>query len=85
MGPEAFWGGGMGTHRLLRLLHAGLNLLQGILDLVINDINVLLSDYGDRGLGGELFWARPPHSPVPSHPNFGARKRAITMGKGERN
>jgi hypothetical protein len=36
----------------------------------------------DRGLGGELFWARPPHTPVPSHANFWGAKRATTMGEG---
>lgn len=73
------------THRLLRLLDTGLNLLKGILDLILDKIYLMFADYGDGGLGGELFRARPPHTPVPSHTNFGARDRPLTMGWGTQN
>lgn len=39
--------GGRTTYGLLRLLHAGLDLLEGILDFILNDIYVLFSNYRD--------------------------------------
>ena len=74
--------GGGNTYRLFGLLHAGLNLLKGILDFVIDEIYLVLTDYGDGGLGGELFRARPPHSPVPSHANFGRGKGQPPWARG---
>lgn len=75
-------GNGNNTHRFFRLLNTSFNLLEGILDLVVDDVDLMFPNDRDRGLGGELFWARPPHTPVPSHANFWGAKRATTMGEG---
>ena len=58
------------THRLLGFLNAGLNLLYGGLEVIVDEVDLIFVDDGDGGLGGELFGARPPHSPVPSHASF---------------
>lgn len=62
-----------GTHRLLRLLNTGFNLLKSALDLIVDNVDLLFPYDGNRGLGSELLRARPPHSPVPSHTILGAR------------
>ena len=59
-----------GTHRFLSLFDASFNLLESALDLIIDDFDILLSDYGDGSLGGEFLGACPPHNPVPSHAGF---------------
>lgn len=70
------------AYRFLRLLNPGLNLLEGTLGLIVDGVNLVFADDGDGSLGGELFRARPPQSPVPSHPNFWDAIRPATMGEG---
>ena len=68
--------GDNGTHRFLRLFNASFDLLKSTLHLIVDDFDIILSDYGDGGFGGEFLGACPPHNPIPSHAIFGAHPKA---------
>ena len=59
--------GGNSTHGLLGLLNTCFNLLYTILQFILDDVDLMFPDDGNGCFGSELFRARPPHSPVPSH------------------
>jgi hypothetical protein len=67
---------GKNTYRFFGLFNTRLDLLEGGLDIFLDEVYLVLPHYGDGRLGGELLWARPPHTPVPSHVEFGTRWRA---------
>lgn len=61
------------TYRFFGLFNASLDLLERGLDILVDGIYLILPDYGDGRLRSEFLRARPPHTPVPSHMNFGTR------------
>jgi hypothetical protein len=72
-GPVGMKGKKENTYGFFGLFNASLDLLERGLDILIDSIYLILPDYGDGRLRSEFLRARPPHTPVPSHMNFGTR------------